>query len=207
MFFKLHKELVERFPEIWATRYNAARKRGIPSQVKVLVCLRKLGTARPLDYLDGSAQMGAETLRQYFRTFNECVIELYGDRFLNPRPSTSELAEIGSRCFRACFPGCVGAVDCCKIILENCPHAHKGQYHKTKESILATLQVEAWCDRDLYVWHWSPSRCGTNNDKTMLAVSPVVVDILNGTYKFQLLAPYRILGSLSPRELPYFLRM
>ena len=170
----------------------------------MLACLRKLGTARPLDDIDDSAQMASETLRQYFRKFNECLIELYGGRFLNRRPSTSELVDIERRYCLAGFPGSVGAVDCCKIIWKNCPHAHKGQYHNTKEGKLATIQVEAWCDRDLYVWHWFPGRCGTNNDKTMLAASPLFIDILNGTYKFRLFAPYRIFGSTSPRELPYF---
>ena len=112
MFFKLHKDLVEHFPDIWATQCNAARKRGIPSQIKVLACLRKLGTARPLDDLDERAQMGSETLRQYFRKFNECLIELYGGRFLNRRPSTSELVNIERRYSRAGFPGSVGAVNC-----------------------------------------------------------------------------------------------
>lgn len=141
-FFKLHKDLVEHFPGIWATQYNAARKRGITSQIKVLACLRKLGTARPLDDFDESAQMESETLRQYFRKFTECLIELYGVRFLNRRPSTSELVEIERRYSRAGFPGSVGALDCCKIIWKNCPHGHKGQYHNTKEGKLATIQVE-----------------------------------------------------------------
>lgn len=34
---------------------------------------------------------------------------------------------------------------------KNYPYQEKGQYHNSKGGTLATIQVEAWCDNDLYV--------------------------------------------------------
>lgn len=79
-----------------------------------------------------------------------------------------------------------------EITWKNCPGSLRGQYHNTKEGKLATIAVEAYKDRDLYVSHWFACRCGTNNDKTLLEESPVFNSILNGMYDIKLLTDYRL---------------
>ena len=81
----------------------------------------------------------------------------------------------------------------------------KGQLHNPKDGKLATLKVEAWCDSDLYVWHWFAGRAGTTNDKTMVSISPLFQDILTGKYPFQLKQPYKVLSNSISRYVPYFL--
>lgn len=61
------------------------------------------------------------------------------------------------------------------------------------------------CDRDLYLWHWFARRCGTNNDKTIVSVSPLFSDILGGRYVFKLSAPYYISPDSVARNNPYYL--
>jgi Plant transposon protein len=68
-------------------------------------------------------------------------------------------------------------IDCCKQVWKNCPKVLKGQYYNPKDSKLAVISVEAWCDRDLYVWHWFAGRCGTNNDLTVAGASPLFNDL------------------------------
>lgn len=75
--------------------------------------------------------------------------------------------------------GCVvGAIDCMKFKWKKFPSKLKGKYHSSKEGNLATIKVEAWTDHDLYRWNWFSGRCGTNNDKTMVAMSPLFREIL-----------------------------
>lgn len=205
MFHRIHGDLVATYPKVWATREDAARKAGIPSQIKVLVCLHILGTGRAFDDVDDSAKMAPETARKYFKLFCRHVVELYGDSFLNRRPSVTQLDKIEQKYAEQGFVGCAGAVGCCTILWKNCPTALKGKYQKSKNSNMASIQVEAWCDRDLYCWHWSAGRCGTTNDKAMIQSSPLFNNILSGTYDFRLSQRYRVFGGGSYRELPYFL--
>eukprot|EP00171_Calliarthron_tuberculosum_P002978 IDg2978t1 len=132
---------------------NAAGKKGLTAEVKILACLRVLGTARSFDDLDDGSRMASETLRGYFKQFCWCIQDLYGGSFLNRFPTKNELSDIAAVYGQNGFQGCIGCVDGCKMKWKNCPSALKGQYHNTKEGKLATIGIEAWCDRNLYIWH------------------------------------------------------
>lgn len=103
------------------------------------------------------------------------------------------------------IPGCGGAVNCMKPKWKSCPSALKGQYFDGKDRQLAVIQVEAWCDRSLYVWSWFRGRASTNNDLKVLAVSPLFVDILIGLLKFTSMQGYLIVPSGIERYKLYFL--
>lgn len=205
LFYKLHTDLVNYDCNTWDTRRDCTGRDKIRSEIKVLVCLRLLGTGRSLDDLDDCAQMGRETIRYYFKRFCKDMLVIYGGQFLNRRPRPDELQKLQDDYNNEGFAGCVGAIDCCKIKWKNCPYSLKGQYHSLKDGHLATIQVEAWCDHDLYIWHWFAGRCGTNNDKTMVAMSPLFREILTGNYDFKLPTPYTIRPGATTRQLPYFL--
>jgi len=181
MFAELHHDLTTHFPQIWSQRKNAVGRLGIRSEVRVLACLRFLGTSRSFDDMDDAARMAPETLRGYVKEFCTAIHNLYGDLFLNRLPTSTELCQVQDNYGDYGFRGCVCAVDCCKIVWKNCPFSLKGQYHNTKEWKLVTIQVEAWCERNQYIWHWFTGTYGTNNDKTMLSVSPLFNSMLNGT--------------------------
>lgn len=68
-----------------------------------------------------------------------------------------------------------------------------------------TIQVEVWCDHDLYVWLWFAGRCGTKNDKNMVSVSPLFSDILSGRYALKFEESYRQTDTSVLRNIPYFL--
>lgn len=155
--------------------------------------------------MDDGARMGKETIRKYFRHFCRDIPAVYGGLFLNRRPSKVELKGI-EECYRESgFIGCVGAVDCMKLHWKNCPASLKGQFHNSKEGKLATIVVEAWCDTQLYVWHWYAGRAGTNNDKTLVTYSPLFTDILAGRYKLDLGEDYKVCRNRMLRRLCYFL--
>lgn len=116
--------------------------------------------------------MSKDSLRYYLCQFCKCVHILYGNSFLIRLPSKAEHREIADRYSEVGFKGCIGCVDGGKMKWKNCPHALKGQYHNKNERKEATIAVEAWCDRDLYICHGFAGRRGINNDKTLLEVSP-----------------------------------
>jgi Plant transposon protein len=86
------------------------------------------------------------------------------------------------------------------IIWKYCPSAWKGKFHNPKDSKLAVLIVEAWCDHDLYVWSWFAGRAGTNNDITVANASPLFNDIMTGSWCTDF--EYNIEDK---RNVPYFL--
>lgn len=205
MFWRIHDDLVEHCPWYWGTRRVVGNRTGIDSAVKVLACLRILRTGEAYDGLDESARIGEETVRLYFRQFWQDLIEIYGKRFLNRRPTEVELGDIEFDYKEAGFRGCGGAIDCMKLIWKNCPLQEKGQYHNKKEGKMATIVAEGWCDRKLYLWSWFAGRAGTNNDLNVLAVSPLVQDIVRGKFKFSLTDEYSLIGGGVPRKRLYFL--
>lgn len=205
LFLRIHDDLLSAFPDRFGQRMSASGKIGHSSKMKILVALRRLGTGRSLDDLDDSCRMGAETIRKICNDFCKSVVEFYGQWFLNRRPTPREMTDIQQKFAAVGFHGCVGSVDCCRILWKNCPTALKGQFHNPKDGKLAAISVEAWCDRDLYVWHWFAGRCATNNDLTMIESSPLFNDIFTSSFSFNLFSPYQVGSSNEERVLPYFL--
>lgn len=69
LFFKIVEYLLAFNYPIWSTRVNAANRKGDPTELKVMDCLRYLGTGRSFQEMDDSARMTAETLRYYIKHF------------------------------------------------------------------------------------------------------------------------------------------
>lgn len=205
MFIKILADLVAYRPLVWGTTTDAVGRKGIPSEIKVLVCLRLIGTARSLQDLVDQAEMGKETIRYYLRQFADDIEAVYGSVFLNRWPTRAERGAIAEIYAKRGMAGCIGAVDCCKMVWKNCPYEVKGQFHNSNDGKLATMSVEAWCDSDLYVYHWFAGRCGTNNDKTMVNFSPLFTDILSGSYSLRMDQPFRISAKGARRHDGYFI--
>lgn len=71
---------------------------------------------------------------------------------------------------------------------------------------MATMKVEAWCEREFYAWNWFASCCGTNIESKMVSVSPLFSDILSGRFEFKLPCVHNITPASVTRDVPYFLR-
>lgn len=111
---------------------------------------------------------------------------MYWPTFLNRWPKCVEQYKIAEDYAAVGFPGCIGAVDCMEIHWKNCPSAKNSQFHNRKEGKLATVSLETWDDHGLYVWSWFGGHPGTNNDVTLLSVSPLFNDIQTGTFNIHL---------------------
>ena len=109
---------------------------GIYSTIKILACLRLLRTGDAYDRMDDGSKMAEETLRVYYIQFLKDMIEVFGDLYLNRRPTTREMMDIAEAYRDVGFEGCGGCLDCMKLKWKNCPFVEKGQYHNPKEGKL-----------------------------------------------------------------------
>lgn len=184
MFHYIHNYFVRTYPEFWGTRTNGLGRIGHPSQVKILVCLRILVTSGSYDSFDDQARMSSTSIRDYFQSFVKIMVTDFGPLFLNRPMTNEELDNVSEQFAELGFPGCVGSIDCMKLIWKNCPSEENGQYHNPKSGKLATIQCEGWCDHDRYIWHWFAGRPGTNNDLNVMAHSPLFQKIFNNRLPF-----------------------
>lgn len=183
MFYFIHTHFVRNYPGLWGTRVNGVGKVGHPSEVKVLVDLRILVTGGSYDSFDDQARISATSIRDYFQSFVKIMVSDFAPLFLNRPMSSDELTEVSEQFKELGFPGCVGSIDCMKLIWKNCPTEENGQYHNSNSGKLATIQC-GWCDHDRYIWHWFAGRPGTNNDLNVMAHSPLFQKIFNNRLPF-----------------------
>lgn len=130
---------------------------------------------------------------------------MYGTRCLTRWPTQEELNEVEKKYEKKRCLGCVGAIDCSDLIWKNCRTQDKGQYLNTKESKLASIQCEAWCDADLYCWHWNVGWSGTNNDLNVIMRSRLLKGIMYGRLTFRLPRSYCVMPNGKERTMPYLL--
>lgn len=103
--------------------------------------------------MDDCAQMGRETVRKYLQQLWTDMRIIYGDNFLNRRPTVAELGMIKQKYAAQGFSGYVGSVDCTKLRWKNFRYSMKGQYNILQDGHLETLHAEAWIDKYLYAWN------------------------------------------------------
>ena len=192
--------LVEPIPQ---QRIDAVGRMGATTWQKILVSLRRLADGCSYSSLDDQSRMGIESIRQSFYAFCRAVVDHYGPQYLNRIPTLLELSQIESGYASRGFSGCVGALDCMHLYWKNCPKNLKGQYHNPKSGKLATIQVEAVADVNLYCWHVFSERVGTNNDITVCEWSPLILSILNGTRPMKLGNGYALDGLIRQWYLYY----
>ncbi len=205
LYYYIRSDLLLFHNNFWKRRSNGIGYKCIPTDLKILSPLRILSTGCSYDSLDDAVYMSEESIRQCFNQFIKDITTMYGPLFLNRRPTSMELTAISKQYTEYGFPGCIGCVDCMKYVWKNCPYRKKGQFLNSKVSKLATIQCEAWCDKDLYCWSWFSGRPGTNNDLNVLSRSPLFNDIFNDWYKPLLSEPFRLRGSNQLRKKGYFL--
>ena len=194
LYRRIKEDLLRNRYENWHTKMIGGNRPGKPTDIKILFCLRRLSEGNSYDSFDDQTYISEETGRQYFRTFCEDIIDIYGEQYLFRWPTALELQDISERYSRRGFPGCGGALDCMKLFWKNCPIQLKGQHLNHYESHkMACVQAEAWADEDLYCWHWNCGRPGTNNDINVLMRSRLFKDMISERFIFRGTMDYNIL--------------
>jgi Plant transposon protein len=131
------------------------------------------------------------------------MLLIFCQQYLNHEPTQDELRNILQKYENEGFPGCRGSKDCLHLHWNDCPYQLKGQYKKPRASKLASVSCEAVTDHSLYCWRWYSGRCGTNNDITVQANSPLFIDILTEERKMHILGGYIV--DITARDWPTYL--
>lgn len=93
-----------------------------------------------------------------------------------------------------------------KLFWKNCPTQDKRRYLNSKCSKMASMYCGAWCESDLYCWHFNVVRLGTNNDISVRMWSQLLKDVDFRRFSFRLTRSYCIMQDGVERTLQYFLR-
>jgi len=74
----------------------------------------------------------------------------------------------------------MGSIDCTHWTRAKCPKALAGQYKDRNGKI--SIVIVTVCDEDLYIWHLFVGCPGAYNDTNVLAASPLMLDVNDGTW-------------------------
>lgn len=178
---------------------------GTQTEIKVTTDPNFLGTGRAVDDIDDAARMSRESLRLHIFKFKIYIVKISRHVYLS-KPNQKKQQSIANSYDQRGFSGCVGAIYCCCILRKDCPIEEKEQFHDLKDSKFASTKTEAWCEKELYTWHWIPVQAGTSNEKTMVAFSAFFQNIFSCKYLLKLQTPYKVFPKSPTRTLPFFLR-
>ena len=189
---------VQNADEYFTLKANCANKVGIHPLVKVSACLCILGYSAAFDQMDEIFGIGESTMSKCFHRFCELIPRIYNNYL--QLPNEQQLKEMMDKNAERGFPGMIGSIDCTVIKWRNCPMAHKAAYCGPKTKV-PTIQLEAVCDSDLYVWHSYFGMPGASNDINVLDSSPLLDKISSGEFPPRI--QYLVNGTV--RDLPYML--
>ena len=220
MIFRLSRSRVQRLLEDFGKyaernvffqtfRMDKAGRIGPSLEAKVLLPLKVLayGVAPHTfcDYFSMSKPMA----RECFKQFLDAMTFMYSSTYLG-LPTASDLRNILALHKRVHdADGMLGSLDCMQTQWKNCPLAWQ-QSFKGRAKGMATVTLEAACDYNLWFWHAAYGFSGALNDTNVLALSPLLDRMTNGSFtEFEQEAgvvPYRI-GNIDPEPFnkTYFL--
>jgi Plant transposon protein len=131
------------------------------------------------DRVDEYMRMGTTTVRDVFLSSTKHGVETYEKDWLR-KLSSNEAIETEKRFASRGMPGCIGSIDCMKLEWKNYPTALAAQYKGRERK--PTIVFEAICDDRLVFNHRFFGMSGMNNDVNVLNASPLLSEIIDGTW-------------------------
>lgn len=111
-----------------------------PTNVKLLSSLRLLSTRTATDISDDAAYLSEESFRVYFHQFCIDGMDIYGRRFCNIFPCSSDLKHKVDSYTKILLQICICSGYFMKYICNNCPATTKGLYVNRIYCKIATIQ-------------------------------------------------------------------
>jgi Plant transposon protein len=154
----------------------------IDPKAKLLITLKMLGYGVSSSAFLDFFQMGERTAMDCMNNFCRLVRKHpeLNARFL--RKMTRADAKRVSDLHLALYgiAGIAGSLDCMHAFWKNCPMAHRGVY--AGKDKFPSMVLEAVADHNLFFWHAAFGFPGTHNDINILEQSPLLKDMLDGTF-------------------------
>ena len=155
-------------------------RKGSSIEAKLLLPLKTLAYGVPPHTFRDYFQQSTTLARKCVQVFVDTVFEIYKEEYLRC-PTRADLRNILNlhKEVHGVY-GMVGSLDCMHSPWKNCPMAWQGSYLGAKGH--PTIVLEAACDHNLWFWHAAHGYAGSLTDKTILSLSPLLDNIVNGKF-------------------------
>ena len=149
-------------------------------EAKLLLPLKSLAYGVPPHAFMDYFQMSAQYARDCCKQFHKAIKLVYMDEYLR-LPTPSDLKAI-TKAHKAIHgvDGLMGSLDCTHTYWKNCPKAWQGSYKGKEEG--PSIAMEALCDYHMFFWHVSYGYPGNFNDLNILALSPLLDRMIDGSF-------------------------
>jgi len=149
-------------------------------EARLLLPLKCLAYGVPPHTFIDYFQMSMPLARRCCIEFDKAIKLLYQTEYLR-LPTVNDIKNIvGLHKDQHEVDGLFGSLDCSHTYWKNCPKAWQGSY-KGKED-KASIVLEGICDYNLFFWHASYGYAGTMNDLNILALSPLLERLIDGSF-------------------------
>jgi hypothetical protein len=149
----------------------------IPLEIKILICLRRLGRGLVADDVSELANVAASTVEVLFHQFVEGLVDHFFDSWV--KMHTGERLTRSMQVYQMLgFPGCRGSGDATHILWDRCPASLYNQM-KGKEGV-PSLGFFVFVDHHKYIQYCSNGFDGATNDKTMANVDDLCLKFRRG---------------------------
>lgn len=168
-------------------------------QLREFICLLYEGVGN-----DGTTEDGKESIDwiHKFKYMVKAFLKKFGRKFLNRRPTESELVRIEQSYRRNRLPGCVGVLECWKV-QETTPDINR-ERNSDKESHTWCMEYEAWCDLEDYCWSWNTERLDNVGREEERETTPLIKELFDGSFNLINVMGYKIPPSSIVRSMMYF---
>jgi len=173
---------------------DAWGKVGACFEAKLLLPLKTMAYGVPPHCFRDYFQMSQTLARECCVNFDIKIRQIYETEYLRC-PSAEDLKRINTLHKSVHnFDGMFGSLDCMHTYWKNCPIAWQGSF-KGKEK-KPSIVLEAIADYHLWFWHAAYGYAGSMNDISILAMSPFLESLVNGSFEEmeKSVVPYKIAG-------------
>ncbi|CAN6338303.1 unnamed protein product [Urochloa humidicola] len=177
LFLCIVRELSER-STYFSQTVDALGRNSLSPLQKCTAAMRMLGYGTSADQLDEVLKIAASTCLEILGKFVECVIEVFGEKYIRPRRA-DELEKILQENEARGFPGMYGSIDCMHWSWKNCPKGWAGMFTSGTKGV-PTMILEAVATKNLHIWHAFFGTAGSQNDIDVLNKSPLFIEAIKG---------------------------
>ena len=164
-------------------------------EARLLLPLKCLAFGVPCHTFQDYFQMSKAFARDCCFNFDSFIELKYADEYLR-LPTAEDMRGINQlHKKKHGVDGMFGSLDCMHTYWKNCPKAWAGSYKGKKGG--PSIVLEGLCDYNLWFWHASYGYPGTLNDLNILALSPLLVSLVDGSFaeleKLAKVVPFQLL--------------
>lgn len=150
-------------------------------EARLLLPLKTIAYGVPPHCFMDYFQMSETLARECCVIFDVLVKSIYEKEYLR-HPTSADCKSLSILHENVhCFPGMFGSLDCMHTFWKNCPVGWHGSYRGKEKK--PTIVLEAIADYNLWFWHAAYGHPGTLNDLNILALSPFLGMLLDGSFE------------------------